>query len=1297
MNPLAQLKISDRKLRAVAATHCWSIDDKGSRPYKLTDRQTGLVNSAQGILERGIWTLPSWHLEQYFANRFIHDLDWKLTLDDSNVSALNYKVDDSQVNQAFIQSLVTGRWSCEAPAEITEEIWRDQPPEERGSNAEKLFLSEVLVPVLGLPLLDYLRLQPSLSSLGLDAKEFCEQRADFCIDTARGLRIIIEVDGSQHKEPGQDLLDKKRDNAAREAGWITWRVPTSEINDIKGLQDKLKVYLKNSKGEDFWGVKQKLTEPRSVELLSCVWGATVAARIQFLLLEALHQGILPWDLPWKIAVAEADTDIAKVALEDFQDWFGRLRELFADSPMPSIELIDLESKDEAILLIDISVIQPHRPIINTDLPVACSRPAQHTTGEAPRKYSHRVLIPDHASQVLVESFIQDLFRKRGLREGQLEIISRILMGKDVIGLLPTGGGKSLTYQLCGLLLGGLTIYVSPLKSLLQDQRERFLALGVDRVQEVSSAVNIKELTYGSRFLLIAPERFLMQGFRDNLRQFQIACGEISQVIIDECHCVSEWGHDFRPAYLSLSRIAKERTERMKVSAPLVALTGTASSIVLADVKRELGILDDNATVRARRLDRPEIKISCIKLGNNSKEQKLKENVENFLINSNNDMDGLLIFSRYIKGREGVMSIAANLLRIAGKEGDVRFFSGKAPEWKKYAAFALRRKTENISAKDEQSVIPMWAKSSNNAPNQDWDQTKAKVQSEFISGLPKSFRILVATTAFGMGIDKPSIRQVIHYGAPQSPEAYYQEIGRAGRDGHDSDAILLFSDEYSEIADQILDPGKSIAEVKKIYEEFTDSHKWEGGDFIKTFFFHNESFTGPDDEANAIICLLQEIRHRITKNNFSPIFAYQLNSKSWQSENNQEHAIVRLIILGIVRDYTKDYNANQFSLELEDGWLSKKDDIKELSEYYIARFRSYAHRYQTHLKVQGEERIHEKQTIAEIEKATADAIVKFVYDQIERKRRQASRQMLDFARVGAKDANLFRERLMLYLQVSEKFTKQLEQLVKDEESLSWDNLLASIDNFDESNELHGACQRMLESYPTHPGLLAISASTRLRPSREDLERSKEELNAALGYISEVDSLDGAKKLGNSVINYVSSIGGELAKVLHNSFNIWLMTKELEQMVKSKKSLSWNKLLLSIDRDDINQFHEVCQHILETNPEHPGLLAISASTRPNPSKGDLQRCGEELDAALHYSLEAKSYVSAMALGDAVISYVRTVNQTLADTLHGVFGLWVLKNLKNREDIVPFLVDKTVRDHWKNAILLGAQESIPAIKEL
>ena len=1156
LDPLAQSGSNARfsALRMAAATHRWSLDSKGFGFSNLTPKQQGLIDIAQSILERGAWTLPTWRMEQYLAEKAVQDLGWSLSADDPNAGNLSYSVESAKTDAHFQNCLVTGRWPCECEAEAIDEIWNNFEGDEPGSEAERQLFEDVLVPVLGFPLLDFLRLQPALLTLGLDPLVFAEQRADFSLDTGRGLKLLIEVDGSQHIGSSQKLLDKKRDDALRNEGWRIWRIPTSQLGNAEILKQQLKEFLAAKKGATDWGGLPRIQTPRSPELLTCIWGATAVARIQYLLLEALRSGLLLWNEPWRVAVVEADTSIGKQALEDFQDWFGRLREIFSEAKAPEVVAVGTDPEDNAQLIIDISVIQPHRSVLDIDVPIAWSRPANFVGPIPKRKFFSRILAAEPPTEFLVESFIQDLLRKPGLREGQLDIISRILMGQDVIGLLPTGGGKSLTYQLCGLLLGGLTIYVSPLKSLLQDQRERFLALGIDLVQEISSALSSTAklqagqllTTGGVRFLLIAPERFLVDNFRLQLAQFRVQHGDVSQVVIDECHCVSEWGHDFRPAYLSLSRIVKERTKRLDVSAPLIALTGTASSIVLSDVKRELGILDETATVRAKRLDRPEITMSCVKLRNKEKVSALQQNTQDFLINAVAPTDGLLVFSRFIGGLEGVVGVTSSIMAVVPHD-NLRFYSGSHPKWKQFSAFATKRKTKEISDKEALNSMPLWALSPEGKPLE-WEQVKSKVQSDFICGLPGSYQVLVATNAFGMGIDKPSIRRVIHYMTPQSPEAYYQEVGRAGRDKKASTAVLLFSDEEPEVTDKILDPGASIEEAKRVYKEFTEKHSFQGGDFIRTFYFHQKSFSGPEKEAKVIIKLLQEVRSRISSES-ALTFEYapespdeDASSDAWHSEKNLEYGIVRLIVLGVVRDYTKDYNKKQFDLLLAPDWEAVLDDPDALAEYYSGHFRQYAHRYQTYLKAQGEEQILASVTIQEIEAATAKAIVSFVYEQIERKRRQASRQMLELARVGAKDQELFRERLNHYLQVSEKFTRELEVMAHSEVATAWHELLISVGSRDELAELHGACQRVLESYPTHPGLLSISASTRLKPTKDDLKRSEEELNAALLYTIQVGGIDDAKGLGDAVANYVADVDEVLADTLHSVFGLWLMKND-----------------------------------------------------------------------------------------------------------------------------------------------------------
>uniref|UniRef100_UPI0035324E6C DEAD/DEAH box helicase n=1 Tax=Cupriavidus sp. WGlv3 TaxID=2919924 RepID=UPI0035324E6C len=1159
LDPLAQSGKNSRfkPLRLAAATHRWSLDDKGVEVNGLSRFQLGLIDVAQSLLERGVWTLPTWRIEQHLSERFTEELGWTLVANDPRSGNLSYSVDLANPDNHFQNSLVTGRWPCEVASKAADEIWSNYEGDEPGSEAERRFFDDVLVPVLGFPLLDFLRLQPALLTLGLDPLVFTGQRADFSLDTGRGLKLLIEVDGGQHQESSQHALDKKRNQALKEEGWIVWRVPTSQLDRPENLRQHLRGILNSKKGATDWGVAPRIESPRSIQLLTCVWGATAASRIQFLLLEALKRGVLGWNEPWNVSVIEADTSIGAEALEDFQDWFGRLRELFGETAAPTIQDAKTSLNADVQLVIDISVIQPHRSAPDTNVPVAWSRPANYVGPVPKRKFAHPMRTPEEPSHFLVDSFVQDLLRKSGLREGQFEIIARILTGKDVIGLLPTGGGKSLTYQLCGLLLGGLTIYISPLKSLLQDQRERFFALGVERAQEISSALTQQAKNQagqllsvgGVRFLLIAPERLLIGGFRRQLDQFRAQFGEVSQVVIDECHCVSEWGHDFRPSYLSLSRIAKERTKRLGVSAPLVALTGTASSIVLSDVKRELGIFEGDASVRAKRLDRPEITMSCVKLRNTEKVGALQQNTQDFIINSTSRTDGMLVFSRFVGGLDGVIGVSSSMMTVIPHE-NLRFYSGSEPNWNQFAAFATKRKANSISEEEVLQAMPLWALSPEGSPLE-WEQVKAKTQSDFISGLPGSYQVLVATNAFGMGIDKPSIRRVVHYMTPQSPEAYYQEVGRAGRDKRASNAVLFFSDEDPGITDRILDPGASIAEARKIYNEFVARQRFGGGDFIRTFFFHQNTFSGPEEEATIVKNVFHAIRCLIESGETLILEYFPENPKvrgpqqtDWREEKSLEYAIVRLIILGVVRDYTKDYNSHQFSLSLEPSWQELHNNPIRLASYYAERFREYSHRYQTYLKVKGEEEILSGETVQEIESATADALVSFVYEQIERKRRQASRQMLELARIGADDQELFRERLNHYLQVSEKFTRELEVVAQEGSVQSWQELLESVGSRDELAELHGACQRVLESYPTHPGLLSISAATRLKPTSDDLKRSEEEFNAALRYAAEVGGVAEAKELGNSIANYAAGVDEVLANAIQTAFGVWLINRDMK---------------------------------------------------------------------------------------------------------------------------------------------------------
>ena len=1115
-------------LKRISASHRWGVNST-SATVMVDSSIAHVLGIAQNLLTRGQWTLPSWGLEQYLAQRFQEDLGWQMTRVNPSTE-LHYDVQSKTLDNAFKHALVSARWPCEYDQADHDVLiaWHNQPALLQGSSAELCFLTEVLTPVLGYPLLDYLQLQPELTSLGLNSQQFAEQRTDFAINTERGeygIKLVIEIDGQQHQVAQQQQLDQQRDNALSQAGWKIWRIRTHELNDCLHLQQQL-----TKKLDATWGFKPLIDTPRQHKLLSCVWGATISARLQFLLLEALRNGVIAWLPTLTIAVIEHDTDIAEAAITDFNDWFGRLCLLYGvQAPTVCIAPIT----DTVDLVLDISILRPYCPISLHTAPIAYSRPANslatfYTPTIHTRQFLHQA--PD---EKIINRFVQDILRKPDLREGQYAIISRILQGQDVIGLLPTGGGKSLTYQLAGLLMAGMSIYVSPLKSLMQDQRERLHNLGLDAIVEISSANDLdanmlarQQLSAGSlRFLLISPERFLIESFRQDLANFNSTFGHVCQVVIDECHCVSEWGHEFRPAYLSLSRIVKERTERMNVSAPLVALTGTASSIVLSDVKRELGVRDDDAIIRAKRLDRPEIQLNALVLAQSQKAKNLQETVHNKL-KSLNSQEGILVFTRYVNGKAGVAMLHQLLSRHIDLK-NLRFYCGDAPNWQKLRSLINYGSSTGKTIKD---LTPAWAQ------NIDWEQTKKQNQSDFISGLANSFQVLVATQAFGMGIDKPAIRQVIHYICPPSPEAYYQEVGRAGRDKQPSEALLLFSDEHPNITDQLLDPGIGVDEAHEIYDKFNKEHKFEGGDFIQTYYFHKNTFKGAKQEANSALQLLNEIREKL-QHKHALLFNFGHSTEA----DNQEYSIVRLIILGVIKDYTKNYNSKKINLILESDWLAVKDQPKKLAQYLSEKMQSYTQRYQVMLNNELSQHILAQTTCAEIESTALHQLLAYVYDKIERRRRQASRQMLELARKAISDADAFKQSLLLYLQASDKFTQELEQLALHTDWQPSHALLLRVDNPDELKELHGAAQRVLESYPTHPSLLLLSAITRSIFSIIDKQRSQEELEASFKYWQQLQQNHITTIIGISeqCLAYCQATQNPLQDTLEQVFGLWLL--------------------------------------------------------------------------------------------------------------------------------------------------------------
>jgi len=1036
---LESIRLEDIEEEILKAFSQWRIDFPSvGFDFTLTEKQRQIISVLEKILTRGRITLPSPKVEKDLREIF--------------------KSPKIESPLSFIEPLVIRGYK----KTHQKTLWLD-------SKEENIFYEDILPKFLGenyeqfvLPQVEILSLLPQ----NLNMNTTGHQRVDFAIFHPRlKEKIIVEIDGEQHKEHIES--DRERDRTLQEYGYTVIRIQASEIQKKSGLQ----LLLLSSK---LSAIERMPYFPNN-EIFKFINSIKIAHQIQIALLQAIQSGFLSLEDKslWHIVA-----DLDELGIFDKKEALAILNESVYDF----VELLKNLSKLYSVKL-------------NIEEPV-CNLLSEYTKSESasaicisfsdksatglPTFYVQNIYFPFHIANLSfsteparglekpeekdLEYFLQYLFRKPYFWEGQYEGIARALQGKDTLLLLPTGAGKSLVYQLASLLLPGRTVVIDPLISLMEDQIDNLAMIGIDRCIAITSQISdpqdrsrILQLFGQGEYLFafVAPERFQTIEFRDSLRTLTVHT-PIALIVVDEAHCVSEWGHDFRTAYLNIGRTSRTYCKSEGYVPPLIALTGTASRAVLKDVKRELQIEDFDAVITPKSFDRPELKFHIIFATSQEKITRLKgylgqklpslfnTTTHNFYQIKGKETYSGLVFCPHVDGDYGVVSVAEEIRKDLRISTDI--YSGKEPKnWEpdKYL-FHKNRVTKAF----KRNKIPL----------------------------------LVCTKAFGMGIDKPNIRYTIHLGIPPSIESFYQEAGRAGRDRRTAHCCIIVSVDDPKRVKKLLDPNTKVEEIDEIVRKL----RWEENDDItRALYLHTNSFRGIGKEKQDIEEVLRHLGD-ISNKREQPITLSNLE------RNIVEKALHRLLLIGVVSDYTIDYSKDEFTVILSGA---SKEEMIEAYGKYVA---SYLDNRSQVEKEKASKLLH--LPIFEFIMGMVDLLLHFIYEVIERGRRSALYEMLLACTDSSSTDKDFRQRILRYLQETE-YSKRLEEIINDKEAgikKCMHIINNEVNSPNEAAELRGEVSRYLESYPDHPALLMLRSLSEIFSKDKNREVTKQNFIASISF-------------------------------------------------------------------------------------------------------------------------------------------------------------------------------------------------------
>lgn len=935
---------------------------------------------------------------------------------------------------------------------------------------------------------------------------FINQQVDFYFPQAK---LVIEIDGSHHDlDPVVKKLDKERDAFLTAKGFKTIRITTKELGNSEYI-DKIEEIKEYIQLPSFSGLIKnykkscgKIEENQmSEEEIKTKLLPTAIIRFQVLLIELLTHKYLTFDKDWNfnILVHEDLPDFAELAINDLLIWIDKLWQLKNKQELkkPSFNITIANDKKK---------FQPTTKAVNIDFSLFKRYTDENKISEdviflrtdyfdiVKDKNYFRVSTTEPINynvtdedKLTLEFFLDNIFDKPSFREGQFPIISNALNRKDTIGLLPTGGGKSLCYQLPCLLQPSINFVVCPIKSLMYDQNDNLIKTLVTNVSFITSDLgaderrdieaNFEQGRY--LFVWISPEKFQIPSFREKISAI-VANFSIAYAVVDEVHCLSEWGHDFRTSYLNLAKTIDKlspKDENNEGKIKFIGLTATASVNVLKDIKiefsRQKQRLEDENIKSLLDYSRKELQFEVLN-DNGNKSEKLKS-----IINELRDTESFiettekagLVFTPNVNGTYGCYEVANTFNTIYPNQ--VGWYSGSKP--KKFAG--------------------------------DFDKQKMQTQIDFKEN---KYQLLVATKAFGMGIDKPNIFYTFHYGLPSSVEALYQEAGRAGRwDKQKKEhknkigkCFVLHSPETQdqERVERLFHKDTTFSEMKSISDGL---NMWEKQDVFRQVFL----FVQGQRDIEESFVILKYLTTYFEQDKQKPIFfkkaendLFDLGIGDIDKNGNLikfkekdsdliQKGIYKLSLLGIVSDWTTDFSTHY---QVQFNSLNDNHIIKSVSNY-IAK-------YEPNTDIKKELQKVPRNTILE---KTIWYLLNWTFENIAYSRKQSLKTLSDWC-LEFEDSDSFKQRIDSYFIFSETtfILQHIAEKPKDYEK--WFEVLTTNNQFPnkiEFEKLKDSISRFLESYRNSIGLNFVSGFVRLALNEYEDSDGKERFESALESVKE----------------------------------------------------------------------------------------------------------------------------------------------------------------------------------------------------